>query len=132
MKPKFKEVDTYELNVNITPLIDVVFQLLIFFMLTSSFLLPSIKVDLPSGESGSVAKNNDIVVSIDKDGKIYLDNNLTDSELLPKALKDAISRSETKLVMISADKRTPYEVVFNVIDAVMSAGSKGFKLSHKP
>ncbi|MCK4865207.1 MAG: biopolymer transporter ExbD [Gammaproteobacteria bacterium] len=116
-----------ELELNITPLIDVVFLLLIFFMVSTTFQRESeITIELPES-SGEVAesKKKVIEISIDNQGRYFVNQRrLKDSDI--KTLKKAISITrgdfkEPKLI-ISADKMTPHQSVVRAMDAARQLG----------
>ncbi len=116
-----------ELELNITPLIDVVFLLLIFFMISTTFQRESeITIELPES-SGEIAESNKkvIEISIDNQGRYFVNQRrLKDSDI--KTLKKAISitrgdAKEPKLI-ISADKMTPHQSVVRAMDAARQLG----------
>lgn len=116
-----------ELELNITPLIDVVFLLLIFFMVSTTFQRESeITIELPES-SGDIAESNKkvIEISIDNQGRYFVNQRrLKDSDI--KTLKKAISitrgdAKEPKLI-ISADKMTPHQSVVRAMDAARQLG----------
>ena len=116
-----------DLDLNITPLIDVVFLLLIFFMVSTTFQRESeISIELPEA-SGKVAKNEKkvIEISIDNQGNYFINQRkVKDSNI--KTLKKAISlvRGEAKepKLIISADKMTPHQSVVRAMDAARQLG----------
>lgn len=116
-----------DLEVNITPLIDVVFLLLIFFMVSTTFQRESeITIELPES-SGDIAETNKktIEISIDNQGRYFVNQRrIKDSDI--KTLKKAISitrgdAKEPKLI-ISADKLTPHQSVVRAMDAARQLG----------
>jgi len=116
-----------ELELNITPLIDVVFLLLIFFMVSTTFQRESeITIELPES-SGDIAESDKkvIEISIDNQGRYFVNQRrLKDSDI--KTLKKAISitrgdAKEPKLI-ISADKMTPHQSVVRAMDAARQLG----------
>src|SRR6056297_2108610 len=71
-------------------LTDIVLLLLIFFLLTSSFVTNfGIKVDIPKAETGAQTENQFITVAITKDGEYYVDGNLTSSGMLASSIRNA-------------------------------------------
>ncbi|MBD3653117.1 biopolymer transporter ExbD [Kangiella sp.] len=116
-----------ELQLNLTPLIDVVVLLLIFFMVSTSFKKESkISLDLPEA-NGEVAEQlpEVIEISINKDGEVFVNGQgLINRQL--ETIKDAITQvandPATPLV-INADAQAPYQSVISVMDA---AGQVGF------
>ncbi len=114
-------------EVNLTPLIDVVFLLLIFFMVSTTFEKESeISIELPEA-AGQKSKEERFTIEITIDGEgNYLVNNkrLKDRELttLKKAIRlTRAERKEPRLV-ISADKKTPHQAVVRAMDAARQLG----------
>ena len=116
-----------DLDLNITPLIDVVFLLLIFFMVSTTFQRESeITIELPESSGDAVEKEKTVIeVSVDSQGSYFVNKRrVKDNDI--KTLKKAISitrgdNKEPKLI-ISADKMTPHQSVIKVMDAARQLG----------
>ncbi len=115
------------IEVNLTPLIDVVFLLLIFFMVSSTFdRHAKLKVQLPQAEAQmQQAQDNPVVLSIDASGKYYIDDRQVINEQL-ETLKDALrqtvgERTDVTL-LLRADGRTPHQSVVRAMDAASQLG----------
>lgn len=94
---------------------DLIFLLLIFFMITASFVSPNaLSLVLPKASQKIVTQKN-INVSIDKDLNYYLNNKKTAFELLPSAVEAELSKQTEAVLMISADKTVPVEHVVKVM-----------------
>lgn len=125
---KFTHRKKVEVDVNLTPLIDVVFLLLIFFMVSTTFIKDSrLSIDLPQadGETSQVASNS-IEIIISKTGQYAInDVALVNSSLRTlKAAIDRVSDGDSKMPMIiTADAATPHQAVVRAMDA---AGQLGF------
>ena len=116
-----------EMSVNLTPLIDVVFLLLIFFMVTTTFREESeIEIDLPQASEQPVEQvGNPLEVVIDRDGRFYIDRNLvinTQLDTLKRALRKAKGDRENPPVIISADANSPHQAVVTAMDAARQIG----------
>ncbi len=117
-----------DLTVNITPLIDVVFLLLIFFMVSTSFTRETqIEIELPKATGEQLEVADDVVeISIDTEGNYYVNKKPlinTQVETLRRAILK-ISDGDTSLpLIISADAKAPYQSVVAAMDA---AGQEGF------
>lgn len=114
-------------EINLTPLIDVVFILLIFFMVSTTFQKESqIKIELPEASGEPVEERDEpLEIVIDADGHYFIDGQqVVNTEL--DTLKRAITRfvgDRTELpVIIRADRRTPYESVVRAMDATAQLG----------
>lgn len=130
---KFKRQRSQEVSVDLTPLIDVVFLLLIFFMVSTTFTREShLQVDLPeaSGEPASPAEVDQIDVVINAEGQYFLnDRPLVNNrrETLERGIRELAAGDNDLPFIITADARTPHEFVVRAMDA---AGRLGFsKLS---
>lgn len=86
-------------------LTDIVLLLLIFFLLTSSFVTNfGIRVDIPKAETGAQTDTRFISVAVTKDGEFYVDGNLTSSGMLASAIREAKSKKPQGTLVLRADK----------------------------
>jgi len=115
-------------ELNVTPLIDVVFLLLIFFMVSTSFERETqIQIELPraSGEEMPEAPPKMLDVVVDRQGRFYVNQEEvvnTEVETLKRAIAKA-AKGETELpVVITADAQTPHQAVITVMDAASQLG----------
>ena len=109
---------------DITPLIDCIFQLLIFFMLTASFVaVPNIRVELPraSGQVGAV-EQRDVTVVITREGEVQLEAKTLEISELRKRLADLQRENPDARVLIQADNKAYHGRVVEVMDAAKAAG----------
>lgn len=118
-----------EPDINLTPLIDVVFLLLIFFMVSTTFKRDAeLAVELPEASVESSAQAPDTLeLVIDEQGRYFLDDKeLINRELatVKQALADAAGDSRERPLVIRADAKTPHQAVVTAMDA---AGQLGFK-----
>ena len=125
----FRRRTRAETDINLTPLIDVVFLLLIFFMVSTTFTRETqLKVDLPESASGEHASDSTehIEVLISAAGEVAINGNSLINPGL-ETLKAALAREsggDTRLpVVITADAQTPHQSVITAMDA---AGQQGF------
>ena len=106
----------------IAPLIDIVFLLLIFFMLVTNFLPPSIAIALPESESADINESLSVTVSVDDRGIIYLNETSVNLTELTGLLEDARVNGEIEIVRLRADESTEWQRVIEIFDAIRSAG----------
>ncbi|PYP86259.1 MAG: biopolymer transporter ExbD [Blastocatellia bacterium AA13] len=108
-------------EINVTPLVDVMLVLLVIFMVTAPILQTGIEVNLPKTRETQVEqpKPKAVVLSIDKDGNVYLSTksearavNVND---LPKLLTDALGESGERKVYVRGDGETPYRIIAFVL-----------------
>jgi len=123
----YKKKDGEEPDLNMTPLIDVVFLLLIFFMVSTTFERDAeIHIELPQA-SGKVqpSKNFRLEISIDSQGRYFVNQRrIKDNKLntLKNALKQTMANHKTPKLIISADRKTPHEAVVRAMDAAAQLG----------
>lgn len=111
-----------DLNVDITPLIDVVFLLLLFFMVSATFDIASqIKITLPeAAETPKEGNVDEVNIAIDKADRIYINNQAlvnTQTETIREALRDAALDMEDPSIIINADADARHQLVIRVMDA---------------
>ncbi len=111
-----------ELEINLTPLIDVVFLLLIFFMVSTTFTRESeVTVDLPEASGRALETKPQVVeISIDAQGHYFINRRSvinTQLDTLKRAIKKAAGGSSEPQLIISADRKTPHEFVIRAMDA---------------
>ncbi len=110
-------------SLDLTPMIDVVFLLLIFFLITSIFSKPSLPLNLPEAETAQMAGEQDVSVAVKLDGSILLDGKaITAAELYP-ALRARYEGVEKRGVTLVSDKGVPFGRVVEVMDQAKKAGA---------
>ncbi len=108
---------------NITSLIDVLFLLLIFFMLSSTFIEhPAIQLDLPDAASAESARTDTLTLSITADGALYLNDVATPVAALGGKLHAAVAADPDLSLILKADTTVDYGTVIHVIDVAKQAG----------
>ena len=108
-------------QIDIAPLIDIVFQLLIFFMLTSSFLMqPGIKVNLPKAITSEAVSSENIEILITNESVTYLNNRVVTMQELKKLFAQAAKRNQS--ILIRADKRASLGRVVEIWDMARDLG----------
>lgn len=126
----FRHQKKRELELSMTPMIDVVFLLLIFFMVTTSFdIITELKIILPEVNSkASVNKNiKNIGLTIDANGFFYITNKRLDNQkraTLAAALEQISGVSKKQAFVIYADAKTPHQAVITAMDVAESLGFK--------
>ena len=110
-------------QIDIAPLIDVVFQLLIFFMLTSSFIMqPGIRVNLPKAATSEVVKPQNVEIMVTSEGIVYLDGKVVTMDELRGFLKQRAKRSPSASILIKADRRASLGRVVEIWDMARELG----------
>ncbi|HUT40980.1 MAG TPA: biopolymer transporter ExbD [Gammaproteobacteria bacterium] len=116
-----------EPDINLTPLIDVVFLLLIFFMVSTTFEHQSrIQIELPEATADATAQEDDMLeILVDAQGRYFIgDQQVINSELktLKTAIRKAVGTRGELPVTIRADANTPHQAVIRVLDATSQLG----------
>jgi len=115
---------------NMASMSDLVFLLLIFFMITSTLISPNaIKLLLPNSNSKTMAKQN-VTVYINDEFQYYLDKRRVEEENLSEVLAQALQEYDQGTVVLRSDKSVPVQYVVTVIDAVNQV-NKGRLTKHK-
>ncbi len=114
-----------EAQVDIAPMIDIVFILLIFFMVTTTFV-KDMKVDLerPNAASSSSASTKSIRLFIDQNSDVYLDGEAVRVWLIQSKLRDLLATSTSKTVLVVTDEGVPAGKVIEVIDQARLSGAQ--------
>jgi len=118
---------------NMTPLIDCVLQLLIFFMLSSSFVLQTgIQVDLPKARAPRLQEDQGIVITITRKNEIFLNDEQITSERLPISLLEKVTKAKNKTVLIKPDKRVETGKLVEVMGIAKSVGVESLGIVTEP
>ena len=119
--PIIEETENEELN--LTPLIDCVFLLLIFFMVTTVFKQPhSLRVELPLAHQATLVEEKKLVASIDKNGAMEINRNLTTLAELPDLLRREKETTRSLTLIIRTDKKTRHGPVLEVMEMAKRLG----------
>jgi len=117
------------ISINITPLIDIVFLLLIFFMLATSFIQKStIEVNLSSGTSQSIEKKNVITIILKKDGNISLNTKLIDLLNIKKEITKKLEQNSNYIFLIKCHKKVEVQKIIRLIEEIRLAGTNKIQL----
>ncbi len=119
-------------SINVTPLVDVTLVLLVVLMVTASYVAShAIPVELPKGATGEATATT-LTVSIDRDGKIFLDAEAIDEPALRARIKSAHDADPETRAVIAADGRTSHSSVIHVIDLLRRENVTRFALNVDP
>ena len=114
-------------QIDMAPLIDVVFLLLIFFMLTFAIQGQGLAISLPEGEETEKVEK-DIIVKIDRNNKIYLNDRQIEIDSLGAALGEDLLKRSDKMVVIDSGPKVKYELFARVLDVSREAGAENFSI----
>lgn len=120
---KFRARKRIKPSLNITPLIDVVLLLLIFFMISTTFVVqPGINVNLPETVTSEKQTRNDVVVVITKDNLLYLNDERISKRDILKRFKAEYNKNRNMVLIIKADKAVSHGMVVEIMDLANQAG----------
>ncbi len=115
---------------DMSPLIDCVLQLLIFFMLSSTFASPKVRIDLPNTSiSSGTTQSDSIVVTAGTDGGLFVNQSPVTLERMESVLRAELEKSESGRVVFRGDKAVSYGVFSKVMEAARRAGARKFDLA---
>lgn len=118
------------LGLNMTPLIDMVFLLLIFFVLSSHFISEQgFKIKLPKAVHAQSNKNENVVVFVRADGSVIIDSETVALDRLEWKLARRLERSNSKTVVIKADEDVNLKLAVRIMDIAKSANAGGLVIS---
>ena len=105
-------------QINIVPMIDVIFAILVYFIVSSLFLTRSegLPVNLPQAETVQLQRSKQITVSLDSEGVLTVDSETTELDRLKTKVEYRLKSQQTKVVVISADKIVDHGRVVDVLD----------------
>ena len=120
---KLFEKPVKKIGINLTPLIDVLFILIIFFTVSSTFLeQPGIELKLPEAESSESHTAQKVIIYVDHENKLYLNDDPVELENVAKAVEKLISAQTDKSVVLHADEEVPHGIVIKIMDLLRKQG----------
>lgn len=127
---RFRQKSQNVETVDVSPLIDMVFILLIFFMVTTTFVKDmNLEINRPSAASASLASTKVLRVYIDSSAEVYIDNQPVKLWAIQSKLRDLLRTSTEKSVLIITDSDIAVNVLIDVVDEVRMSGAKDVAVS---
>ena len=118
---------------NFSSLTDIVLQLLIFFLLSSSFVMQTgIKVQLPKAEAAESQSGRNIIITLTDTGNLYLNGDQVTLSTLGSKLMGFVGREKDQVVVIKADKTVSLQRTVEVIDIAKAVGAGKFMIATVP
>lgn len=128
-----KHADTVVTEINLSPLIDMVFILLIFFMVTSVFIKDAgVRVNKPEAVSAEDLEDKSVLFAIDSQGRFYHGGREIDIATVQPTIRRAVMNDATVPVVIQADRDVPTGVTMRLIDEAKLAGAASINLAAEP
>lgn len=127
---EFERRKKIDADLEITPLIDCVFILLIFFLLTSSFIEEmGLKINLPKAATSSVIDEEKVNIFIDSDERIYMNDQAITIQGLRQSLKGIVIRDPERLIDIKSDEDVRLKIVTQVMDMARECGVRRLSIA---
>jgi biopolymer transport protein ExbD len=119
--------------INITSLIDVIFMMLLFFMITSTFLeQPGIKLELPTAQTSANTEPQEYVLTVDKKGELFLNRQAVALDGLEAEIRKALPKMKDGALVLKADQEITHGLVVRVMDLAKRGGVKKLIIGTKP
>jgi biopolymer transport protein ExbD len=109
-------------DINVTSLVDVAFVLLIIFMITAPIMQGGVDVQLPRAEARPMTAKEGMVVSVDREGRIYIDETAVSESDFRMTFAALVKSRRPKSVYLRADRRVPYGDVVRVLATIRVSG----------
>ena len=121
-------------RIEIIPMIDTIFFLLVFFMISTLSMtqFKGMPVNLPKAASGQQAPAESMAITIDKDGRLFLNQQVVEKAAIGDALKQQLTKNAEMLVVINADDRVAHGQVVEVMDITRAANVAKMAIAVKP
>lgn len=127
---QFRRPGQLRVSIDIAPLVDVVFLLVIFFAVSTTFLESSgLKLQLPESSATTEREVREIAVFLAADGALVFDDEKVTREKLGERLRQALDESDRKIVVLRADTETPHGKVVEIMDLIKDAGAEALTVA---
>jgi biopolymer transport protein ExbD/biopolymer transport protein TolR len=113
---------SFNADINVVPLIDVLLVLLIIFMLTAPLMQGGVEVELPRAEARPLQPKEGLVVSVNRDGRIYVDDTPVTYRDFRSTFRALVAQRKPQGVYLQADANVPYGSVVRVLAVIRTAG----------
>ena len=122
-----------EEEINITPMLDVVFILLIFFIVTANFIKePGLEVNRPDSETAEPTENAAFLIAVGKAGEIYMDGRRIDKRQVKANVVRLLAENPQGSEVIQADEKATADTIMAVMDGAREAGVYNISLASEP
>tara|TARA_R110002167_G_scaffold1441_27_gene6939 strand:+ start:1460 stop:1861 length:402 start_codon:yes stop_codon:yes gene_type:complete len=116
-------VEDEDAAIDMTPMLDIVFIMLIFFIVTTVFVKEAgIEVNKPGASQAVMPKNANIFIAVTENGDVWIDKRQIDIDTVRANLERLMAEQPSDVIIIQADKNSDYGVVMDVMDQVKAAG----------
>jgi biopolymer transport protein ExbD len=129
---QFQKRKKRTVKLDISPLIDCVFLLLIFYAVSTTFIeKPGIKLELPASESGEVGDEVRMIVTLSQNDDLFYNSQPVTQDELRTLLESELETRQEKNVILRADRQVEHGRVVEIIDTIKAAGADGLTIATK-
>ncbi len=119
-----------EAEIDLTPMLDIVFIMLIFFIVTSTFIKePGVDIERPDAETTEKVKTVAVLIAITADNRIFIDKKEIDLRAVRGSVERMLAENPNGAIVIQADKDSEAGVMMKVMESVRDAGAPATKIS---
>lgn len=127
---QFRRSTRPAVSINIAPLVDVVFLLVLFFAVSTTFLeTAGLKLELPTSSSTAKRQVEDLTVYLSADGALSFQGEVVTNEVLAERLKESVAGADSKVVVLRADSATTHGQVVQLMDLIRESGAEGLTVA---
>jgi biopolymer transport protein ExbD len=127
---QFRKFSRSDVAINIAPLVDVVFLLVIFFAVSTTFLeTAGLKLELPTSSSTAQREPLDLTILLAADGTLSFRGEQVSREQLVERLRGVLADAERKIVVLRADTSTAHGEVVQIMDLIRESGAEGLTVA---
>lgn len=127
---QFRRRSRPSVAIDIAPLVDVIFLLVIFFAVSTTFLESAgLELELPSSTSTAQREVEDLTVVLAADGGLSLEGEEIDHEQLTDRLTELLANAERRVVVLRADTNTPHGEVVKIMDLIQASGAEALTIA---
>jgi biopolymer transport protein ExbD len=128
-----RDKSTDEMDINITPMLDIVFIMLIFFIVTTSFVKETgIDPSRPAAQTAQAKSVANILIGIDADGQIWIDRRPVHVNQVRQLVESTVAENPESSAVLIADEVSPSGVVLDVMDQVRLGGVSNIAIAAEP
>jgi biopolymer transport protein ExbD/biopolymer transport protein TolR len=127
---QFRRTAKPDVAINMAPLVDVIFLLVIFFAVSTTFLeTGGLKLELPTSSSTAEREIQEITVLLAEDGTVALGDETMSVETLATRLREVLSETDRKIVVLRADTNTSHGEVVKIMDLIRTSGATALNVA---
>jgi biopolymer transport protein ExbD len=122
-----------DLDINITPMLDIVFIMLIFFIVTTSFVKePGIDPQRPVAETSEPKPRGNILIGVDTEGQIWMNNRRVELTDIRPLVEEAVNETPESSAVVVSDQESPTGIVIDIMDQVRAGGVINISIAAEP